>query len=110
MPERVLELFEKMSIETDEVIITLLFNACAKLSNNDAIKLGKDVFNRLPISFFQHQKLINSAIDMLMKFGNVKEAEILFEQIKRKTLVSYGAMMQGNSSSKVQDNNNSPNL
>ena len=96
MPDKVLELFEKMSIKADEVIIILLFNACAKICNTHAFQLGKDVFNRLPISFFQNQQLINSAIDMFMKFGDVKDAEILFEKSTRKTLVSYGAMMQGN--------------
>ena len=44
MPERVLELFEKMPIEIDEVLVTLLFNACAKHCNHNAIQLGKKCF------------------------------------------------------------------
>jgi pentatricopeptide repeat protein len=97
MPEKAIELFEKISIKVDEVIIIILFNACAKLSNDHAIKVGKDVLNRLPNSFLHHQNLINSAIDMLMKFGHVKDAERMFEQMKKKSIVTYGAMMQGNS-------------
>jgi pentatricopeptide repeat protein len=97
MPEKAIEIFEKISIEVDEVIITILFNACGKLSNDHAIKVGKDVLSRLPISFLHDQKLTNSAIDMLMKFGHVKDAERMFEQMKKKSIVTYGAMMQGNS-------------
>ncbi|CAF5227780.1 unnamed protein product [Rotaria magnacalcarata] len=95
MPEKVIKLFEKISIKIDEVIIILLFNACAKLCNNRAIKTGRDALNRLPTSFLQNQKLINAAIDMLMKFGDVNPAEVVFETTQNKTLVTYGAMMQG---------------
>ncbi|CAF4682722.1 unnamed protein product, partial [Rotaria magnacalcarata] len=61
-----------------------------------AIKLGRDTLNRLPISFLRNPTLVNSAIDMSMKFGDVNQAENLFEKIQKKTLVTYGAMMQGN--------------
>ena len=101
MPEKVVELFETMSIKADEVTIILLFNACAKLCNTRAIQLGKHVFTRLPTTSLQNQQLINSAIDMFMKFGDVKNTELLFEKIKKKTLVSYGAMMHGDLSSKI---------
>ncbi|CAF1927493.1 unnamed protein product [Rotaria magnacalcarata] len=67
-PEKFIDLFEKISVEIDEVIITILFNACAKLCDSQAIKIGKDTLNRLPISFLQNQKLVNAVIDMLMKF------------------------------------------
>ena len=40
-----------------------------------------------------------------MNFGNVKEAEILFEQMKKKSVVSYGAIMHGHSSALVQSFN-----
>lgn len=73
----------------------MLFNACAKLCNERSIKIGTEVLHKLPSSFIQNQKLVNSAIDMLMKFGNVNQAESFFEKIKRKSLVSYGTMMQG---------------
>ncbi|CAF4639642.1 unnamed protein product, partial [Rotaria magnacalcarata] len=72
----------------------MLFNACAKLCNSHAIKIGRDTLNRLPTSFLRHSILVNSAIDMLMKFGDVNRAEVLFEKIKKKDIVTYGAMMQ----------------
>ncbi|CAF3517232.1 unnamed protein product [Rotaria socialis] len=94
MPGKVIELFEKISIEINEVVITMLFNACAKLCNSHAIKIGRDTLNRLPTSFLRHPTLVTSAIDMFMKFGEIESAEYLFSQIKQKTSYSYGAMMQ----------------
>jgi pentatricopeptide repeat protein len=96
MPEKVLELYENISIEINEVIILLLFNACAKLSNAHAMKLGKDTLNRLPSSFYRSEILVNSVIDMFMKFGHISDGERLFNQIKNKSIVTYGVMMQGN--------------
>ncbi|CAF3356567.1 unnamed protein product [Rotaria socialis] len=94
MPEKIIELFETISVEVDEVLIIILFNACAKLCNSQAIKLGRDTLNRLPVSFLRNPTLVNSAIDMLMKFGDVNQAENLFEKMQKKTLITYGAMMQ----------------
>ena len=95
MHEKVIELFEKITVEPDEVIIIILFNACAKLSTANAMTFGKDVLNRLPKSFLEHRKLVNSAIDMLMKFGDVSHAEELFQRMTKKSIVSYGAMING---------------
>ena len=94
MPEKVLELFETISVSPDEIIIMMLFNACAKLANPQSIKIGTDVLSRLPPAFLQHQNLVNTAIDMLMKFAHIKQAEHLFASTKR-NVVTYGAMMQG---------------
>lgn len=95
MPEKVIELFEKISIKYDEVIIMMLFNACAKLSNSHSMKVGKDVLHQLSPSFLQHQKLINCAIDMLMKLGDINQAEELFNKTKKKNLFTYASIMQG---------------
>ena len=97
MPERVPQLFGKMSVKPDEVALTLLFNAFAQLTNANAIKTGREVLKQMPRSFLDHENLVNSAMDMLMKFGDVAEAESLFERLKRKSVVSYGALMKGNS-------------
>jgi pentatricopeptide repeat protein len=40
-------------------------------------------------------KLINSAIDMFMKFGDIDQAERLFDAMKKRCIATYGAMMQG---------------
>ena len=97
MPERVPELFDKMSVKPDEVAMTLLFNAFAKLTDANAIKNGRAVLKRMSSSFLGNDYLVNSAVDMLMKFGDVAGAERLFEGLKRKNVVSFGALMKGSS-------------
>ncbi|CAF2994132.1 unnamed protein product [Rotaria socialis] len=41
---------------------------------------------------------------MLMKFGDVNQAEVLFKKIQKKTLVTYGAIMQGYVTNNLFDN------
>jgi predicted Zn-dependent protease len=95
MPEKVLQMFDRMSVQPDEVIAIILFNACAKVADPHAMNVGKRVLNQLPAAFAENHILMNSATDMLMKFGEVNEAEQLFKKIKRKNSIVYGAMMQG---------------
>jgi predicted Zn-dependent protease len=95
MPEKVLQMINTMSVQPNEVIATILFNACAKVADPHAVKLGKTVLNQLPAAFFDDDILINSATDMLMKFGDVNDAQKLFKKIKRKNAIVYGTMMQG---------------
>jgi pentatricopeptide repeat protein len=95
MPAKVLELFDQMSVEPHAVIITLLFNACAKLADANAVQRGKDMLKHLPSSCFDDQILINSAIDMLMRFGDVEHAERLFSRLQKKNIYTYGAMING---------------
>jgi pentatricopeptide repeat protein len=95
MPEKVLQLFERMSVQPDEVIGTIVFNACARVADPRAVKLGKRILTQLPAAFFNNSILMNSATDMLMKFGDVQEAESLFSQIKQPNAAVYGMMMNG---------------
>jgi PPR repeat len=95
MPEKVLQMFHTMPVQPDEVIAIILFNACAKVADPRAVKLGKMMLTRPSAAFFENHILMNSATDMLMKFGEVNEAEQLFKKIKRKNSIVYGTMMQG---------------
>jgi predicted Zn-dependent protease len=95
MPGKVLEMFDTMSVQPDEVIAIILFNACAKVADPRAVKLGKMMLTQPLATFFDNSILMNSATDMLMKFGEVEEAEKIFKKIKRKNSIVYGAMMQG---------------
>ena len=49
----------------------------------------------MPNGFRNDNVVLTSAIDMLMKFGDVRSAERMFELIKKKNIVTYGAMMNG---------------
>jgi pentatricopeptide repeat protein len=95
MPEKVLQMFDRMSVQPDEVIAIILFNACAKIADPRAVKLGKMMLTQPPVAFFDNSILMNSATDMLMKFGEVQQAERLFSQIKKRDSASYGVMING---------------
>ena len=95
MAEKVIESFKKMSVQPDDVLHIVFFNACAKHVTAESKQLGQDVLRRLPSNFHQNTRLASAAVDMLMKFGEVERAEQLFATMKKKTVISYGAMMQG---------------
>jgi pentatricopeptide repeat protein len=95
MPEKVLQMFDTMSVQPNEVIATILFNACAKAADPHAKELGKRVLNQLPAAFLEDPILVTAAIDMLMQFGDVRHTEHLFSKLKRRDAASYGVMMNG---------------
>ncbi|CAF1407457.1 unnamed protein product, partial [Rotaria magnacalcarata] len=93
--EKALDLFEKVDIELDDVTYTLVFNACAKLCNDRAMKIGKKLLAKMPENYRNNNITSTSAIDMLMKFGDVESAERIFRSIKAKGANIYGALMNG---------------
>ncbi|CAF4256972.1 unnamed protein product, partial [Rotaria sordida] len=95
MSEKALDLFEKINLKLDDVIYTIVFNACARLANDRAMKIGRKLLHEMPVSCRNNNIILNSAIDMLMKFGDVKSAERIFDSIKKKNIISYGALMNG---------------
>jgi pentatricopeptide repeat protein len=96
MPEKVVHLFDQMLLKADAVILMLFFNACADLVNEHAKKRGREVLKQLPRALLNNDKLMRSAVDMLMKFGDVDEAEQVFHSMKTKSVFTYAAMMKGN--------------
>ncbi|CAF5031602.1 unnamed protein product, partial [Rotaria magnacalcarata] len=80
--EKVLNLFDEMKIEPDQFNLSTLFNACAVLNNNRAMKTGKKLLDEMPENYRNNNITSTSAIDMLMKFGDVESAERIFQSIK----------------------------
>ena len=95
MYDKTLDLFEQLPFKLNDVIYIITFNACAKLCSDRAKKIGRKLLNEMPKTFEKNNYIQNSAIDMLMKFGDVKDAENLFEMMQNKDTVTYGAMMNG---------------
>jgi pentatricopeptide repeat protein len=95
MFEKTLDVFEQMPFSPDDIISIILFKTCTQLSNERALKLGKNVFNQLPKKFYKNSALITSTLHMLMNFGDTTNAEKLFNDIDRKNIFYYGAMMDG---------------
>lgn len=90
-------LFDQMSIKPNSVIFTILLNACAALPNDEGKKRGRQALQHLPQAFLTDINLMNAAIDMLMRFGDVEHAEQIFHSMKEKNDVTYGSIMKGNS-------------
>ena len=78
-----------------EVIVLIVLNACAQLQTNQALDLVKRISSNLSKSFRAHPRLMTSLLDALMKCGDVKSAESIFIEMKKKPLEMYGAMMKG---------------
>ena len=94
MPEKAIDLFQQIE-DSNEFIITLLFNACAQLPSQQSLSLVKTVWKK-----YQHTSLLNNhaftaLIDALMKCGDVQGAEVIFHSLPHKVLPMYGAMMKG---------------
>ncbi|CAF2065726.1 unnamed protein product [Rotaria magnacalcarata] len=95
MFERALDLFEQIHLNFDSVTYTVVFNACAGLANDRAMKIGKELLAKMPDNYRNDNIISTSAIDMLMKFGDVESAERIFRSIKTKNIITYGAMVKG---------------
>ena len=95
MPEKVFDLLNEMKMKPDQVTMSILFNACAQLRDDRARKIGEKLLDEMTNSFENRNRLLNSAIHMLMRFGNVQRAEHMFQLIKNKDTFTYGIMING---------------
>ena len=93
--DKALDLYKTIPSKPNDIFYALLYNACASLSNKQSKDFGMKLLNQMPKKYFDDAMVMNSAIDMLMKFGDVTDAERLFQSMKKKTIVTYGAMMNG---------------
>ena len=84
-----------MSLNPNDIIYTIILNACAQLANERAITLGKELLNQILKKYNNNNILLNSALDMLMKFNDIENTEDLFKSIKKKDIVTYNIMMNG---------------
>jgi pentatricopeptide repeat protein len=89
-----IDLFHQVK-NPDEILFTLLFNACAQLGTKQSLnsieKYLKDIENK----YHSNSYIITSLIDAFMKCGDVNRAQILFQNSKIKVLHMYGAMIKG---------------
>ena len=92
--KRAVDLFHQIA-NPDAVILILVLNACAQLQTQEALDLVKNVSSNLSSVHRSHPQLVTSLLDALMKCGDVKSAEFIFDEVNRKTLAMYGAMMKG---------------
>jgi pentatricopeptide repeat protein len=93
--EKALDFFEEISFKANEIVYTLVYKICASLCNERAIQLGKKSSNQMPKMFFNDIILVNSILHMFMKFHQVENAELIFKEMNKFTLYTYGIMING---------------
>jgi pentatricopeptide repeat protein len=91
----VLDLFDQMVIKPNEFTLATLLKACAQVSNERGKEIGKRILHQMPNNFLNDQTILTSGMNMLMKYHEIVDAEHLFQMIKQKDIVSYGAMLNG---------------
>ncbi|CAF1629199.1 unnamed protein product [Adineta ricciae] len=82
-------------MKLEEGTFVMVSKACSKVCDDRAKRIGKELLGNLPEDLKYSEKVMNSMIVMLMKFGNVSQAEEIFHTMKHKTIYTYGAMMSG---------------
>ena len=99
MPEKVLDLIDTMTIPPNAYTLSVIFRACGQVNNERAKYIGYELIDQMPIDFRADIVLQNSVLSMLMNFHEVGRAEEVFRSMKRRDVISYGAMMDGKYSS-----------
>ncbi|CAF5186564.1 unnamed protein product, partial [Rotaria magnacalcarata] len=95
MFEKALDIFEQIHLNFDSVTYTVVFNACAGLANDRAIKIGQKLFDEMPENYRNDNVVLSSALHMLMKFGDIQNAECIFRSNKKKDIITYNALING---------------
>ncbi|CAF4818458.1 unnamed protein product, partial [Rotaria magnacalcarata] len=95
MFERALDLFEQIHLNFDSVTYTVVFNACAGLANDRAMKIGRKLLDEMPEHYRNDVVVLTSAMHMLMKFGDIQSAERIFRSNKKKDIITYNALING---------------
>ncbi|CAF1187622.1 unnamed protein product [Rotaria sordida] len=94
MATKAIDLFKEIK-DPDEIVINLLFTACAELGTSEALNLTKIVSSQMPKHFYSNLRLLTSLLDALIQCGNVTHAEALFNRSIKKISPLYGVMMKG---------------
>ncbi|CAF1495358.1 unnamed protein product, partial [Adineta ricciae] len=94
MPQKAIDLFMQV-IEPDEVLVTLLFKACAQVPSEQSLHLVKTIWKQFSTKFVHSETTLTSLINVLMKCGDVNHSETVFAESRNKSLSMYGAMMKG---------------
>ncbi|CAF1435541.1 unnamed protein product [Rotaria sp. Silwood1] len=72
----------------------MLFNACAQLRNERALKIKNSFLNQMSKLFNSTNHVVNSFLNILIKFRDISSAENVFVQMKTKEIITCGIIMQ----------------
>jgi pentatricopeptide repeat protein len=90
-----LDLHDDASSMLNANLYSIMFDACAALSNDRAITFDMQLLEQIPQIVYDDPFAIGSALHMLMTFDEVKAAERLFSHMKKRDAPSYEVMMNG---------------
>lgn len=79
----------------EPILYTILFSVCGSLANDRAFRLGEKLLCQIKETSIDDVILMNSALNMLMRFRDVNQAESLFESMKTKRIDTFGVMING---------------
>jgi DNA polymerase III alpha subunit (gram-positive type) len=97
MAAKAIACFEQVP-QPNEILVTLVFNACAQLGTRDACQVVKRISSEMPVAFHRHVNVLSSLIDALMHCQDVDSAQQVFESRQIDDLSLVAAMMKGTSS------------
>lgn len=95
LPEKALDLLERHPVPLNEVLYTIIYDACGASATERAMRLGTETLVRMPSTFRKNSRIMGSALHMLFTFGQVDQAEQLFGQMTNGDTSTYGVMMDG---------------
>jgi len=78
-----------------EHTFSILFKICSQLNDRQSIEFAKKIFEQMPNKYKNNTIILNSALHMLMQYGELLLAEKIFSQMNKDT-ITYGVMMSGN--------------
>ena len=84
-----------MTIIPDRYLVIISLTICANLANERSMKLGRKIFSEVHEKYSQDTNVMNSALNMFVKIGDLDKAKELFTSMKSKDIVTYGAMIKG---------------
>ena len=95
LPDKALNMLKEMTEESDYSALTIFFRACAALNDPRAVELGNKVLKQISTTKAEDLPMITSAINMLMTFGQIQQAEDLFRSLTNKDTKSQATMIKG---------------
>jgi len=92
MPQKAIDLFFQIK-NPNRICYSILFNACAQLSTSQSLRLGKEIFSRLPKEYQESDDILYSLSNMFIKCNDLNNAESIFNRLNR-NVISYGSLMK----------------
>ena len=87
-----IELFSTIT-NPDEISVVLLLNSCAQVGTSRSLDIGREVLGKMPIAYHRTEYILNAALDMFVRSGDVWSAENWFSKGKC-DVINYGQMMK----------------